>query len=61
MNILLKFTGPVTNTFKDFWKMTWEQNCAAIVMVTNLIEKGKVSTIIFQLYSITQLFVADHF
>ncbi|XP_046862779.1 receptor-type tyrosine-protein phosphatase mu-like [Xenia sp. Carnegie-2017] len=34
--------GPVAAMFSDFWRMVWEQNCSSIVMVTNLLEKGKV-------------------
>ncbi|CAN7975950.1 unnamed protein product, partial [Ixodes persulcatus] len=33
--------GPRTNTVSDFWKMVWQENVCKIVMLTNLIEKGK--------------------
>ncbi|EEC08361.1 receptor tyrosine phosphatase type r2b, putative [Ixodes scapularis] len=33
--------GPRTNTVCDFWKMVWQENVCKIVMLTNLIEKGK--------------------
>uniref|UniRef100_F6QL68 protein-tyrosine-phosphatase n=1 Tax=Ciona intestinalis TaxID=7719 RepID=F6QL68_CIOIN len=33
--------GPKKETFNDFWKMVWEQNCATIIMVTRLVENGK--------------------
>ncbi|CAN8004147.1 unnamed protein product, partial [Ixodes hexagonus] len=33
--------GPRTNTVTDFWKMVWQENVCKIVMLTNLIEKGK--------------------
>ena len=35
--------GPVSAAFNDFWRMVWEQNSYTIVMVTNLIEKSRVS------------------
>ena len=34
--------GPKENTVNDFWRMVWQQNVTHIVMLTNLMEHGKV-------------------
>lgn len=36
-------TGPKQEMIYDFWRMVWQENCFSIVMITKLVEVGRVS------------------
>lgn len=37
--------GPKQDMIYDFWRMVWQENCYSIVMITKLVEVGRVSKI----------------
>lgn len=37
--------GPKQDMIYDFWRMVWQENCYSIVMITKLVEVGRVSSL----------------
>lgn len=35
--------GPKPEMVYDFWRLVWQEHCSSIVMITKLVEVGRVS------------------
>lgn len=46
-------------TIYDFWRMVWHENTASIIMVTNLVEVGRVSQPIHRKWPLVPCWVSD--
>lgn len=55
----LFFPGPMQETIYDFWRMVWHENTASIIMVTNLVEVGRVSQPIYCKWPLVPCWVSD--
>lgn len=54
---LCDIVGPLPNTVAEFWQMVWEQRCEIIVMLTGLVEGGKVNELLVARHLISCTFV----
>ena len=53
--------GPKEETMDDFWQMVWENKSLSIVMVTNLVERGKFVVCTILLWSVCSLYQSVQF
>lgn len=40
--VCISSAGPKQEMIYDFWRMVWQENCFSIVMITKLVEVGRV-------------------
>lgn len=38
--------GPKSSTVVDLWRLVWQENVNQIIMLTNIIEDGKVRSVV---------------